>query len=248
MPLERPAVGSYAGLQLVKKRALVTGGNRGIGRQVAIELAARGLQVIVAARHANAAAEAVAAIRENGDAAEALQIDVGDSASIAAAAREYAERFDRLDVLVNNAGVYLDKGYSATTVPREIARTTFDVNTTGALEMVQRFLPSLKAAGAARVVNVSSGYGALDGLSSEATSYCLSKLAINGATIILAKALAADGIAVNSVCPGWVRTDMGGAEASRSVEEGAAGIVWLAAEADQSLTGKFFRDGEEIPW
>jgi NAD(P)-dependent dehydrogenase (short-subunit alcohol dehydrogenase family) len=247
MPLERPAVGCYAGLALVKKRALVTGANRGIGRQVAIELAARGLQVIVAARQSAAAEETVATIRERGDAAESIEIDVSDSASIAAAAREYAGRFDRLDVLVNNAGVYLDKGYSALTVPREIARTTFDVNSIGPLEMAQRFLPSLRAAGAARVINVSSGYGAVDGLASEATSYCLSKLALNGATIILAEALAADGIAVNSACPGWVRTDMGGAEASRSVE-GAAGIVWLATEADQSLTGKFFRDGQEIPW
>jgi NAD(P)-dependent dehydrogenase (short-subunit alcohol dehydrogenase family) len=248
MPLERPAVGSYAGLPLVKKRALVTGANRGLGRQVAIELAARGLQVIVAARQAAAAEETVAAIHERGDAAEALEMDVSDSASIAAAAREYAGRFDRLDVLVNNAGVYLDKGYTALTVPREIARTTFDVNTIGPLDMVQRFLPSLRAAGEARVINVSSGYGALDGLASEATSYSLSKLALNGATIILADAVAADGIAVNSVCPGWVRTDMGGAEAPRSIEEGAAGIVWLATEADQSLTGKFFRDGELILW
>jgi NAD(P)-dependent dehydrogenase (short-subunit alcohol dehydrogenase family) len=248
MPLERPAVGSYAGLPLVRRRALVTGANRGIGRQVALELAARGLQVIVAARQLSAAKETAAAIHERGDSAEAIEIDVSDSASIAAAAREYAERFERLDVLVNNAGVYLDKGYAAPTVPRKIARTTFDVNTIGPLEMVQQFLPSLRKSGEARVINVSSGYGALDGLSSEATSYCLSKLALNGATIILAQALAADGIAVNSACPGWVRTDMGGAEATRSVEEGAAGTVWLATEAEQSLTGKFFRDGQEISW
>src|SRR5262245_5675739 len=122
MPLERPAVGSYAGLPLVRRRGLVTGANRGIGRQVALELAARGLQVIVGARRVEAAEETVEAIRDQGDVAEALAIDVSDSASIVAAAREFAARYDRLDVLVNNAGIYLDKGYSALTVTREIAR------------------------------------------------------------------------------------------------------------------------------
>jgi NAD(P)-dependent dehydrogenase (short-subunit alcohol dehydrogenase family) len=113
---------------------------------------------------------------------------------------------------------------------------------------VQQFLPLLKRAGAARVINMSSGYGQLSDLSPEVSSYCLSKLALNGVTIMLAKALAAEGIAVNSVCPGWVRTDMGGSEAPRSVEEGADTAVWLATEADQSLTGEFFRDRAKISW
>ncbi len=191
MPLERPGVGTFAGLALQRKRALVTGANRGIGRQIAIELAGRGLQVIVAARHAAAAEETAGAIRGQGNVAEPLTLDISDAASIAAAAREYAGRHDRLDVLVNNAGVYFDKGYTALSVPRDVCRTTFETNTIGPLEMVQRFLPSLKAADEPRVINVSSGYGALDGVSSEATSYCLSKLALNGVTIILAEALSA---------------------------------------------------------
>ena len=101
---------------------------------------------------------------------------------------------------------------------------------------------------AARVVNVSSGYGQLEGLSADVPSYCLSKLTLNGVTIMLAEALKGDRIAVNSMCPGWVRTDMGGSEADRSVEEGADTIVWLADEAPHELTGKFLRDRQEIPW
>ena len=99
-----------------------------------------------------------------------------------------------------------------------------------------------------REINLSSGYGQLEGLSPGVPSYCLSKLALNGVTIMLAKALKADGIAVNSMCPGWVRTEMGGANADRSVEEGADTAVWLADEAPHDLTGRFFRDRHEIPW
>jgi NAD(P)-dependent dehydrogenase (short-subunit alcohol dehydrogenase family) len=125
---------------------------------------------------------------------------------------------------------------------------TFQTNTFGALEVTQAFLPYLRRAGTSRIINVSSGYGQLEGMSPEVPSYCLSKLALNGLTIMLAVALHNDGIAVNSMCPGWVRTDMGGPGATRSVDEGADTAVWLADEASHNLTGKFFRDRQEIPW
>jgi NAD(P)-dependent dehydrogenase (short-subunit alcohol dehydrogenase family) len=121
-------------------------------------------------------------------------------------------------------------------------------NTFGPLEVTQAFLPYLRQAADARVINVSSGYGQLEGLSPDVPSYCLSKLALNGLTIMLAEALQAGHIAVNSMCPGWVRTDMGGPNATRSVAEGADTAVWLADEAPRDLTGKFFRDRREIPW
>jgi NAD(P)-dependent dehydrogenase (short-subunit alcohol dehydrogenase family) len=114
--------------------------------------------------------------------------------------------------------------------------------------VTQAFLPHLRKSAAARVVNVSRGYGQLEGLSPDVPSYCLSKLALNGLTIMLAAALRGDGVAVNSACPGWVRTDMGGPDATRSVEEGADTIVWLAADAPHHLTGRIFRDRQEIPW
>ena len=114
--------------------------------------------------------------------------------------------------------------------------------------MTQAFLVLLRGSEAARVINLSSGYGQLDGLSADVPGYCLSKLALNGVTLMLADALKADRIAVNSVDPGWVRTDMGGSSATRSVVEGAAGIVWLASQAPHEMTGRFFRDGQSIEW
>jgi NAD(P)-dependent dehydrogenase (short-subunit alcohol dehydrogenase family) len=125
---------------------------------------------------------------------------------------------------------------------------TFQTNTFGPLEVTQAFLPYLRRAGTSRVVNVSSGFGQLKGMSADAPGYSLSKLALNGLTIMFAASLRIDGIAVNSMCPGWVRTDMGGAGAPRSVEEGADTAVWLADEAPGELTGKIFRDRREITW
>jgi NAD(P)-dependent dehydrogenase (short-subunit alcohol dehydrogenase family) len=228
--------------------ALVTGANRGIGREIARQLAAKGLRVVAAAREESAAKEAAESLAKGGGRIEGLVLDVSDSASIAHAAREFAGRFERLDVLVNNAGIYPDKGYTVLTAPRDLFARTLQTNTLGPIEVVQQFMPSLRKSRSGRIINMSSGYGQLDDLSPDVSAYCLSKLALNGVTIMLAQALAADGIAVNSVCPGWVRTDMGGSEAPRSVEEGADTAVWLATEADQSLTGRFFRDRAEISW
>jgi NAD(P)-dependent dehydrogenase (short-subunit alcohol dehydrogenase family) len=114
--------------------------------------------------------------------------------------------------------------------------------------VTQAFLPFLRKAPQARIINVSSGYGALEELSPDVPSYCLSKLALNGVTLMLAKALQGDRITVNCMCPGWVRTEMGGPTAPRSVEEGADTAVWLATEASLEFTGKFFRDRKVIPW
>ena len=229
----------------MQKTALITGANRGIGLQTAKELAARGFRVFVGTRDERAGTATVASVGNN---AEVLVVDVADSQSIAAAARVLADKTDRLDVLINNAGIYPDHGVSILDVTRDRMVETFQTNTFGPIEVTQAFLPLLRKPGEARMINVSSGYGQLDGLSPGVPSYCLSKLALNGVTIMLAQALRSDRIAVNSVCPGWVRTDMGGANADRSVEEGADTIVWLASEAPATLTGKFFRDRAEIPW
>jgi NAD(P)-dependent dehydrogenase (short-subunit alcohol dehydrogenase family) len=179
---------------------------------------------------------------------EALALDVSDTRSVDAAVKAFSERHQKLDVLINNAGIYPDKGLTILTVSRDRLSDTFQTNTFGPVEVVQRFLAALRKAKGARIINMSSGYGQLDGLSPDVPSYCLSKLTLNGVTIMLAAALKPDGISVNSVCPGWVRTDMGGPNATRSVEEGADTAVWLATDADPNLTGRFFRDRAEIPW
>jgi NAD(P)-dependent dehydrogenase (short-subunit alcohol dehydrogenase family) len=227
---------------------LITGANRGIGLEAARQLARRGFHVVIGARDAAGGQQAVKDIQANGGKATFLQLDVSSSDSVHAAAQALAEQSDHLDVLLNNAAIYPDQGVGILSLTRDRLARTFQMNTFGPLEVTQTFLPHLRRAGAGRVINVSSGYGQLDGLSADVPSYCLSKLGLNGLTIMLAQALQADHIAVNSMCPGWVRTEMGGPNASRSVEEGADTAVWLAAEAPQQLTGRFFRDRQEIPW
>ncbi len=225
---------------------LITGANKGIGFETARQLAARGWHVAIGARKAVAGQAAVAAITKTGGSASFLEMDVARSESIEAAATAFGRQFTRLNVLINNAGIYPDEGISILTISRPQLTDTFQTNTFGPILVSQAFVPYLRHGG--RIINVSSGYGQLDGLSPDVPSYCLSKLALNGVTLMLSKALGPDAITVNSMCPGWVRTDMGGPNAARSVEQGADTAVWLAAEAPGDITGKFFRDRKEIPW
>ncbi|HEY1791083.1 MAG TPA: SDR family oxidoreductase [Verrucomicrobiae bacterium] len=224
----------------------MTGANRGIGFETARQLAGRGFHVVIGARSEQAGHAAQRELEKSGKVSP-LILDVSNSMSIADAASKFAS-IGQLDALINNAGIYPDEGTSILTISREQMVSTFQTNIFGALVVTQAFLPYLKKSPSARVINVSSGYGQLDGLSANVPSYCLSKLTLNGVTIMLAEALKQDRIAVNSMCPGWVRTDMGGPSAPRSVEQGADTAVWLVTEADPNLTGKFFRDRKEIPW
>jgi NAD(P)-dependent dehydrogenase (short-subunit alcohol dehydrogenase family) len=208
-----------------QRTVLITGANRGIGLETAKQLAKRGFHVVLAARDEASGAQAVKANKALGGNATFLRLDVSSSGSVQEAAHRYVEISKSLNVLINNAGIYPDEGLSVLTSPRDRLNQTFQTNTFGALEVSQAFLPFLRLASAARVINVSSGYGQLEGLAADVPSYCLSKLALNGLTIMLASALQGDNIAVNSMCPGWVRTDMGGPSATRSVEEGADAAV-----------------------
>lgn len=225
------------------KIALVTGGNRGIGLAIARGLLAEGCQVIITARSWDSAKQAAADLSER---VIPVALDVGSDRSITAAVETVSQAVDRLDVLINNAGVYPDGEMNMLTAPRELFDATLNINTLGPIRMVQAFLPLLERAENARVINMSSGYGAQNGLSAGVPSYCLSKFALNGATIMLAEALRSRSIAVNVVDPGWVRTDMGGASAPRSPEQGADTAVWLATAASHSETGKFWRDRQSI--
>jgi NAD(P)-dependent dehydrogenase (short-subunit alcohol dehydrogenase family) len=229
-----------------QKTALVTGANKGIGFEVARQLARQGLRVFLGARNEKAGGAAAEKLREEGDVVF-LKIDISDTNSIRAAAEEFSRQSDRLDVLVNNAGILLDEDKSALTITPDIFETTLRTNTLGPWLVAQAFAPLLGKSQAPRIVNVSSGGGQLeDGADGWAPVYCVSKTALNGVTVQLAAALPK--CAVNSVCPGWVRTEMGGEGADRSVGEGAATIVWLATEAPHDLTGKFVKDRKVIPW
>ncbi|MEM1310843.1 MAG: SDR family NAD(P)-dependent oxidoreductase [Cyanobacteria bacterium P01_H01_bin.153] len=226
-----------------QKIALVTGGNRGIGLAIARGLLARDYRVIITARSLDSAKQAAEKLSEK---VMPSELDVGSDRSIAAMVETVSRAFNRLDVLVNNAGVYPDGDMNMLTASRELFDSTLNINTLGPIRMVQAFLPLLERAKSARVINMSSGYGAQTGLSAGVPSYCLSKFALNGASIMLAEALRSQAIAVNVVDPGWVRTDMGGASAPRSPEQGADTAIWLATEAAQHETGKFWRDRQAI--
>jgi len=228
------------------KTVLVTGANKGIGREVAQQLAAKGFHVFVGARNAKAGRKAAEEIAKQGK-ATFLEIDVADNGSVTTAAREFSNIEDHLDVLVNNAGIIVDGDDAILETSDDLVRKTLETNTLGPLRVTRAFVLLLRKSKAPRVINVSSGGGQLTGgADGWAPAYCISKTALNGVTVQLAAALPK--FAVNSVCPGWVRTDMGGANATRSVREGADTIVWLASEAPQDLTGKFLRDRKEIPW
>lgn len=229
-----------------QKTALVTGANKGIGFEVARELARLGLRVFLGARNEKAGRAAADKLGKDG-AISFLEIDVADGGSIERAAETLARQTDHLDVLINNAGILLDEDKAALSINAEIFETTMRTNTLGPWLVAKAFVPLLKKSSAPRIVNVSSGGGQLeDGADGWAPAYCVSKTALNGVTVQLAAALPK--FAVNSVCPGWVRTDMGGENATRSVAEGAATIVWLATDAPHSLTGKFVKDRKVIPW
>lgn len=229
------------------KTVLITGANKGIGHEVARQLAVKGFHVFVGARNAKAGRKAAEEIAKKCGKATFLEIDVSDNESVTTAAREFSNIEDHLDVLVNNAGIIVDGDSAILEISDDLFRNTLETNTLGALRVTRAFVPLLSKGKSPRVINVSSGGGQLTGgADGWAPAYCISKTALNGVTVQLAAALPK--FAVNSVCPGWVRTEMGGENASRSVEEGADTIVWLAGEAPQDLTGKFLRDRKEIPW
>jgi NAD(P)-dependent dehydrogenase (short-subunit alcohol dehydrogenase family) len=222
--------------------SLVTGANRGIGREVCRQLAELGHTVILTARDAGAAAEAARAVD-----AEARQLDVTDPASVARAARWTQDRYGKLDVLVNNAAITYDTWQRAVTADLAVVREAAETNLYGPWLMVQEFLPLLRNSDHPRIVNVSSEAASLASMGGGTPAYTASKVALNALTRMLADELGRDRVLVNTVCPGWVATDMGG-PGGRPVAEGAASVVWAATLPDSGPTGGFFRDGRPLPW
>jgi NAD(P)-dependent dehydrogenase (short-subunit alcohol dehydrogenase family) len=227
------------------KTALITGASRGIGHEVAKVLARAGLRVILTGRDPGGVAQAAEGLRRSGGDVVALRLDVADRGAVEACADQLHRRGERVDVLVNNAGVY--EGDSVLSSPAEALRETFETNFWGAVWTCRAWLPGMIERGHGRVVNVSSGSGSFaEGLEGPA-AYALSKAALNALTVRLAREAGGD-VKVNAVCPGWVRTRMGGAGAPRSVEEGAEAVVWLATLDRDGPSGGFFRDRRPIEW
>ncbi len=228
------------------KVILVTGANRGIGKETVRQLARAGHKTILTGRHADHVRDTQDALAAEGIITDACPLDVRDDNSVKHLVKFVTDRYGKLDVLVNNAGIFLD-GKDSTRADIEVIRDTFDTNVLGPYRLIEGLLPLLKESGDARIINVSSGMGGLTEMNGGYPGYRISKTALNAVTKIFANDLAADKISVNSICPGWVKTDMGGERATREVEQGAETIVWLAT-ADKVPTGKFLRDKKEIPW
>ncbi|MEU5477905.1 SDR family NAD(P)-dependent oxidoreductase [Streptomyces mirabilis] len=220
--------------------ALVTGANRGIGREVARQLAVAGHTVFLTARSAEAAAEAA---RAAGPDAHLLRLDVTSEADITAVARDLTA----LDVLVNNAAITYDTWQRATDADLDVVREAAETNLYGPWRLTQALLPLLRASAHPRVVNVSSEVASLASMGGGTPAYTSTKAALNALTRMLAAELGPDRVLVNAVCPGWVATDMGG-PGGRPVAEGAASVVWAATLPDDGPTGGFFRDGQPLPW
>jgi len=223
--------------------SLVTGANRGIGREVCRQLAGRGHAVLLTARDAGAAAAAARPITGT----VPLRLDVTDPASVAEAAAAVADQYGKLDVLVNNAAITYDTWQRAITADLGVVRQAAETNLYGPWQMVERFLPLLRNSDHPRIVNVSSEAGSLTSMGGGTPAYTVSKAALNALTRMLAAELRGEGILVNAVCPGWVATDMGG-PGGRPVADGAASVVWAATLPDDGPTGGFFRDGRPLPW
>lgn len=232
----------------VQRVAVVTGGNRGLGLETCRQLAGRGYHVILASRDGARGEAAAASLRPGGHDVTPFRLDVTNADDIARLVHFIRAEVGRVDVLVNNAALYLDEGRDVLAVELAVYRETLEANVYGPLMLCQALVPWMVRQRYGRVVNVSSGSGQMTDMASDTPAYRLSKAALNALTLMVADSVRGTGVLVNAVCPGWVRTDMGGPHAPRSVEQGADTIVWLATLPDDGPTGGFFRDRQPIPW
>jgi NAD(P)-dependent dehydrogenase (short-subunit alcohol dehydrogenase family) len=225
--------------------ALVTGANRGIGLEICRQLASRDYRVILSARSLQKAEAGARLVQGH---VHPMALDVTSTESISLAHAETLERFGRVDILVNNAAILLNEPATLFDVSVGDFRATLETNVVGAIAVSQEFVPGMVARRFGRVVNVSSRAGQLSTMGDYAPAYSVSKAALNAFTRQLAAATNGTGVLVNAVCPGWVRTDMGGRNAPRSVAEGADTIVWAATLPDDGPTGEFLSDRKRIEW
>ena len=232
-----------------RKIAIVTGGNRGIGREIARQLAKQDIVVIIGVRDPEKGERAVAELKDEGVTIYSHLLDVNDTKVVKHFVENAEKSYGAPGILVNNAGVYPEKTESKfLDTKTSVWRETFETNLFGAMRMCREVVPFMKKLRQGRVVNISSGLGQMHQMGEGSPAYRVSKAALNALTRTLAAEVAGSGILVNSMSPGWVRTAMGGEAAPRSVEEGADTAVWLATLPSNGPTGQFFRDRKPIPW
>ena len=232
-----------------RRIAIVTGGSRGIGHEIARQLVKNDLYVVVGARDAAKCEEAVTSLKKEGNNVSGFPLDVNDTHSVRRFVEHVEKEHGSPGILVNNAGVYPESTQAKVVdTPTSIWRETLETNLFGAVRMCREIVPLMTKLRFGRIVNISSGLGQLQHMGEGSPAYRVSKTALNALTRTLAAEVAGTGILVNSMSPGWVRTDMGGDEAPRSVEEGADTAVWLCLLPSNGPSGQFFRDRKPIPW
>jgi NAD(P)-dependent dehydrogenase (short-subunit alcohol dehydrogenase family) len=231
-----------------KRTAIVTGSNRGIGLEICRQLAQLDYRVILTSRVEAKGLTAVETLQNSGGEIHYHQLDVTNQKSILSLRDFVINRFGAADVLVNNAAILPDPFGRILKVDAGKFQAAFETNTLGPLILCQAFIPMMRKQDYGRVVNVSSGAGQIENMLNDMPAYRLSKIALNGLTLMLAKSVKGTNVLVNAGCPGWVRSDMGGPNADRSLGKGADGIVWLATLPDGGPSGGFFRDRHPIPW
>jgi len=235
-----------------KSVAVVTGGNRGMGLATCQALADKEFHVLLASRNLESGEVAAKDLSHRGLSVEAVKLETTSQTDIEALADYLRDSHGRVDVLVNNAGILIDGDLnnpaSICEADVEVIRKTLEVNTIAPMMLIKALLPLMQQAGYGRIVNISSGMGQLSDMGGQYPGYRISKTALNAVTAIFAAELEGSGIAINAVCPGWVRTDMGGSNAGRSPEQGIDTAIWLATSSDASQSGGFYRDRKRIDW
>jgi NAD(P)-dependent dehydrogenase (short-subunit alcohol dehydrogenase family) len=240
----------------IERVALVTGANRGIGFEIARQLAVKKMTVLMGARHAEKGMEAQKKLADQNLDVHFISLDVTDPTTMEATIARIKDKFRRLDVLVNNAGIMLDAETRILELSGILLQNTLETNTFGPLLLSQACIPVMKQNRYGRIVNMSSTLGSLTDIANpdsahagvQSPAYRLSKILLNGITVLLARELRGTNILVNSACPGWVQTEMGGDQAPILPEQGAATPVWLATLSDDGPSGGFFREQQPVPW
>ena len=228
------------------KTILITGANKGIGFETSRQLGKLGFNIILTARNQERGITAAEKLTKENIKCEFVELDVSELKSILKAFDIISKKYPSIDVLVNNAAIMSDNS-NILKSDNDYVFKIFNTNSIGPLLIAKTFSPLLKKG--SRIINISSGLGSIcNGMQNYSPLYSVTKTTLNAITCQLSYAFEHLGVAVNAVCPGWVRTDMGGSGASRSVEKGAETIIWLAKEAPIELTGKIFRDKKEIHW
>ncbi len=228
--------------------ALVSGGNRGLGLEICRGLAQKGMRVILTCRDEARGRSVVQGLNSLHGSVVYHPLDVTQPDSILALHGFVTEQYGRLDVLINNAAILVDKGMRIDETGPERFLETLDTNFMGPLRLCQAFIPMMLSQGYGRVVNVSSDAGQIKGMLNDMPAYRISKIALNGLTLILADWVRGSNVLVNAAHPGWVKTDMGGPNAVRRPEDAARGILWLSTLPEGGPNGGFFVDGKPFPW